>query len=386
MFAAAPHAGAVIPTTKTSVGSIALAMPSMARPDAGTLLLQATELWHMKQDYTGALAKFNAAVEVDPNDNDVLLQRARFFELLSVIVVPDDKRKFEDRAHDDYARIAASDPDSIIAGIARDGLTRLAGNSLIEGKSVNCPTASMEAEDRADALYGAHRFAEAAEEYEKAAAGCPDDAALLVDLADSYYLLKEYEKAKALFDGALSIDPWNRAGHRFLADTDFQLQDGEAAIQQLVLAVVSDPVYEAGWSALKTYATAMGRTWRRVYGDKTAVVSGSEANADGFFWHAYRTAKADARKAAPRPASALAVERQAVVATLKAGRAADAAASKEPGPFWSMMARADEAGFLDEAIFLHMLDAPLAAEYPAYRDKNAGRLFRYLDTVVVPAP
>ena len=49
-----------------------------------------------------------------------------------------------------------------------------------------------------------------------------------------------------------------------------------------------------------------------------------------------------------------------------------------------MMARADDAGFLDEAIFLHMLDAPLAAEYPAFREKNAERLAAYLETVILP--
>jgi hypothetical protein len=49
-----------------------------------------------------------------------------------------------------------------------------------------------------------------------------------------------------------------------------------------------------------------------------------------------------------------------------------------------MMGRALHAGFLDEAIFLHMLDAPLAAEYPAFRDKNASRLTEYLETVIAP--
>jgi len=48
-----------------------------------------------------------------------------------------------------------------------------------------------------------------------------------------------------------------------------------------------------------------------------------------------------------------------------------------------MMARADGAGFLDEAIFIHMLNAELATEYPAFREANAERLASYLKTVIL---
>ncbi len=41
-----------------------------------------------------------------------------------------------------------------------------------------------------------------------------------------------------------------------------------------------------------------------------------------------------------------------------------------------MMARADKAGFLDEAIYLHLIEA--------YREKSAAKLTAYLETVIVP--
>lgn len=382
MLVASPPARAVKTTPKSKPAPMAGPVPTLQRPDAKALLRQAQDLWKTNQDYTGALAKFNAAVDADPSDNELRLQRAHFFEVLSALVVPEEKKKFEDRAHDDYSRIAASDPDSIIAGIARDGLTRLAGSLLIKGKAVTCPSDAAEAHARADSLYGARQFAEAAAEYEKAATGCPEDAAYWVDFADAHYVLEEYEKAKELFDKALSVDPWNRKGHRFLADTQVRLKDNEAAVHQLVLAVVSDPIYEAGWSALKTYATAMGRTWLRVYRDKTAIATGPEPDPDGLSWLAYRVAKAG--RVDPKATSALAIERHAVSTALAETREVAAKASRKPGPFWEMMARAESAGFLDEAIFLHMLDAPLAAEYPAFREQNVERLVAYLETVVVP--
>jgi hypothetical protein len=49
-----------------------------------------------------------------------------------------------------------------------------------------------------------------------------------------------------------------------------------------------------------------------------------------------------------------------------------------------MMARAERAGFLDEAIFIHMLDENSAAEYPAFRETHAERLVAYLETVILP--
>src|SRR5258706_2506571 len=343
MFVAAPQAGAVKSTPKAAPAMKPGPTPTFERPDAKALLREAKDLWQVKQDYTGGLAKFNARVDADPQDNDARLQRAHFFEALSVIVVPEDKARFQARAQIDYEHIAAADPDSLIAGIARDGLTRLAGRSLIEVKPVECPKTAIEAHTRADSLYGARRYADAAAEYEKATAGCPQAAGYWVDYADAYYVMEDYEKAKELFVKALAVDPWNREAHRFLSDTEVRLQDGEEAVHHLVLAVVSDPIYEAGWSALRTYAGAMGRKWNRVYGDKKA----DPGNSDGVSGMAEGYAKANVLQTDPKPASALAIEREAVKTALQAARDVEADASKRPGAVWSVMARAEHAGSRD---------------------------------------
>jgi len=343
--------------------------PAFERPDAKTLLRQAKDLWLIKEDFSGALAKFNAAVAADPDDNDVRLQRAHFFEVLAQIVVVADRPKFEERARSDFGQIIASDPESMVAGVARDGLTRMAGEPLIETKVVTCPAPAVSAHARANALYGARRYADAVAEYKQAAAGCPDSSSAWVALADSYYELEDYEQAKTYFIKALSVDPWDRQAHRYLSDTHVRLGDNEEAVHQLVLAVVSDPTYEAGWSALRTYATAIGRAWNRVHGDKPG-------KADGGGWAAYAKAKASARRELGESASALAIEREAVKGALEKTSSAE--------PFWSMLTRAEQRGFLDEAIFFHLLDANLAAEYPAFREKNAGRLTAYLETAILP--
>jgi tetratricopeptide (TPR) repeat protein len=147
---------------------------------------------------------------------------------------------------------------AVIAGIARDGLTRLTGESLIGVKRVACPEPAAKARALANSLYGAQRYAEAAVEYEKAAAACPNDAAAWVDFADSYYVMDDFQKARVLFLTALSVDPWNREAPRFLSDTEVQLRNLDGAVHHLALSVVSDPIYEAGWSALRAYAAAVG--------------------------------------------------------------------------------------------------------------------------------
>ena len=64
-------------------------------------------------------------------------------------------------------------------------------------------------------------------------------------------------------------------------------------------------------------------------------------------------------------------------------KAALKTSSSAPGPFWSMLARAEEGGYLDEAIFLHLLDAALAEEYPTYREKHGERLTSYVEALIL---
>src|SRR5262245_19988143 len=352
---------------------------SFDRPDSKVLLREAKELWLVKADYTGALAKFNAAIDADPDDNEARLQRGHFFETLSTIVIPADKAKFKARAQVDFEKITASDPDSLIAGIARDGLTRLAGETLLTQKRVSCPETARDFHDRADQLYGAQQYAESVVEYEKAATACPAAVSYWVDFADSYYALEDYEKAKEVFTKALTVDSWIREAHRFLSANEVHLKNLDGAVHHLALAVVSDPIYEAGWSALRAYASAVGLGWTRVYGNRKA----DAASADGMYWGMYAAAKTKAKGAQAGSSSALALERNAVKAALKSMREPQPGSSSQPGPFWSMMSRAEDAGYLDEAIFMHLLDAPLAAEYPAFREKNADRLATYLKTIIL---
>ena len=402
--------------------------PAPPRPkDVGELLQEALDLWHMQEDYNGALASFNRAVELAPSDAQVRLQRAMFFESVVELVGDDDKEKFRELARDDYTWVAEQDPDSTRAGISRDALTRLRGAPLLARPAVMCPKEAAAAHERAEAFYGARRFQEAVPEYEKASAGCPEAATYWVDYADAHYMLGTYDKAKELFERAVTVDPWLRSAHRFLADTEGHLGHGEAAVHQAALAVVSDPEYEAAWASLRGYADAVGRGWKRSYGvkpdvrkepgsgDQKITIALPEATSspsagkkagkskpvpDDIGWMSYSMSKALAfsgtviepgpkkkpveRSIDPKSTSALETERIAVRSGLDAWREQTKKRTPPDATFWSMMDRAEKAGFTDEAIFLHMFDAALAAEYAAYREKNAARLVEYLETLIAP--
>ena len=375
LLLAVSPAGAITSMPKVKSVSKPASAPDFERPDAQALLREAKALWHIDKDYNGALAKFNAAVDADPDDGDVRLQRGHFFEVLSSLVVPQDKEKFRELAQEDYEAIASSDPDSLVAGVARDGLTRLAGEEFLAAKTVECPATAIEVHARGESFYGAHRYADAIVAYEKATADCPEAGSWWVDFADSHYVIADYPRAKELFVRALTVDPWNREAHRFLADTELQLGNGDAAVHQLILTVVSDPMYEAGWSALRLYGTELGRKWKRVYGSRRAEPRGADAAG----WVAYLNAKAGARSGS----SALAIERAAVKSALAAARNTEPGPSTVTGPFWGMIARAERAGYLDEAIFLHLFDGALASEYPDFREKHAERLATYLETMIL---
>lgn len=399
------------------------AVPKAKASTAQELSRQARELWRMKGDHDGALALYNQAVAAFPLDVDARLDRAIFFDVMLDFVRDEDVEKFKGLARDDYGWVADQDPDSVRSGVARDALTRLSGRTLIDPPSVPCTGDGAAACRRAESLWATERFTEAIVEYDKAAAGCPGTGFVWVNYADAYFGLGDYEKAKELFLKAIEVEPWNRSAHRFLADAESHLKNEDAAVHQSALAVVSDPQYEAAWASLRSYAGASARAWNRVYARKVAVKASEkdpsqisitfpsqETNSktgagrkkrkreasistDESSWTAYGIMKASTlmgavidvdesgatvkRAVDPKTMTALEIERIAVRNGLDVTQGSSAR-------FWSMMKKAKEAGFLDEAIFLHLLDEPLAKEYPAFRDKNGPRLVEYLETVIVP--
>lgn len=240
------------------IGLAGEATPAAApeKATAQVLLQRALDLWHQVKDYNGALQAFNKAVEAYPEDPILRMNRAGFFETMSEMVVDKDKERFKSFAREDYDALARKDPDSRVAGIARDSLARMDGRQLFPGKSLSCPDEARQAYRAAEANYSSQRYRESVADYEQACRLCPDNAPMWVSHGDAYYGMKEYAKARALFLKAIEVDPWNRSAHGFLSDTEARLGNLDAAVRQAALAVISDPTCEAAWASLRQLSAA----------------------------------------------------------------------------------------------------------------------------------
>lgn len=388
---------------------------AMAAESTPHKVREALRLWKIERDVQGALKAFNDAVSADPDHTDARLQRALFlWDVASAISDEKEAKRLKAAALADLRHVASLDPDSTVAAVARDAMAELEGRNLFPAARADCPDEASDAYGQAEARYHAQDLDKAIPLYEKARKLCPAHAPTVLGLADVYYLKGDYGKARELFRAAIEIEPWYRDAHRFLADTEAQRGELAAARREAALAVISDPTYEAGWSTFRGLTEALGGEYLRVYGEKTRVTGdpggdvkialpagsgkgdGGAPDPDSTAWLTYGISRAGALteeavavKGVATPsatATPLERERYAVVATLDALAELDAPDRPGPGSFWPMMARAHEAGYLDEAIFLHLLDEALVPELVKARDAKRERLLAYLETVVTRMP
>lgn len=374
-------------------------VPQGAAEEQERLVGRATALWCDERDYDGALRAFDDAVALDPEHVETRMGRANYLYWLAGAATGDPTR-FRDRAIDDYQFVSRQEPDSRVAGVARDAIRSLLGTRLFPSASVLCSEEADAAAESASALWGAERFGEALDAYTRASELCPESARLRVYRADTLYALGRYEEAARGFRSAFEVDPWNREGHRFLADAEWRLAHREAALREVALAIVSDPTYEAAWASLRNLAEASGRDYLRLYREKATVAVFPEEDrteltippgvddASEMAWIAYLTVRAaaiDERGLDVPDPDRLASERHAVEETLKILEEVSASDPEaEQDPFWVQIARARDAGFLDEAIFLHLLEADLVPAYLDARAEGADRLVTYVLEHLVP--
>jgi tetratricopeptide (TPR) repeat protein len=369
-------------------------------------LLEKSVAAQQKGDYQGALQLLNQAVQIYPESLPVRMRRLAFLEQIRGRGGNEEANRWiEGALVEDLEALARLAPDGREGGIARDALAKIEGRELFPAPKVSCPDEAGVAMGEAERLLNARKIRESLPFYRKAVEVCPDEPVFWVHYADAHYVLGEMGEARTLFEKGLAKAPWYAPGHRFLADTLARSENWEGGYHEAVLAVLSDPTYEAGWLTLRDFITGRDGVWKRVYGDKPRVKadggkinlnmpsSFSDKGSDGPVWMMYGLLKAGAalpeepapgeKKAAPAaPKTPLERERVAVLGVLEPRRPK----ASSPSPFWDMMDRAERAGFLDEAIYLHLLDEELVPSYREHREKNRERLVRYVETVLAPLP
>ncbi|HYL04620.1 MAG TPA: tetratricopeptide repeat protein [Thermoanaerobaculia bacterium] len=375
--------------------------PTNGKPDRSSAVQKALDKSAealRRDDYQGALAAATEAVELDPVGYEPRIRRVTIlWRLRGAGKTAEDNQRIEETLRADCRAVIAAAPDSTAAGVAREALASLDRGTPLASRPAACtPEANAEV-GKAEALFASRRYEDSLAHYERAAAKCPENPAIWTSYGDAYFGLGDFSKAQRSYETALAKSPWYAPAHRYLADALGRQHQLVAAYHECVLAVLSDPTYDAAWGYLRSIVLARKGTWHRVVAVKPTIKRdaaghvevGVDPQAVDAVWLAYALAKtagpprpAGAAPAPAAPQTELAREREAVRAALGVRQEAAAGASG----FWDMIARADQAGLLDEAIFVHLPDTALLAEYPAYRAGHAERLVRYVETVLAPLP
>jgi tetratricopeptide (TPR) repeat protein len=280
--------------------------------------------------------------------------------------------------------------ESQAGAFARDSLTEMHGMRLFPDVVGNCPAAGQQALSQAEEQFARKDFDSALSLYRTAIEHCPRSAVIRTAMADAHYARGDYEQAREDFRAALELDPWNRAAHRYLSDTEAKLGNSHAAWEEATLAVLSDPNYQMAWITLGERTGGGPKNLRRVRADKPYVTEDGALNvfvdgpdADKQSWLIYGLALKSLETAGK---SHLEAERERIDLVFETRGNALATASGATAGFWDLMESAKAAGYLDEAIYVHLIDQSMAAEYAEFRSENRQRLIDYMRTLVSPPP
>jgi tetratricopeptide (TPR) repeat protein len=316
-----------------------------------------------------------------------------------------------------YESIAQQRRDTMEGALAMDAAIELSGHRLFPQSSYGCSREALAKYADAERQFVAGAMNAALDGYQKAVELCPENANWWIHSGDAYFGRGEYEHAKTLYLRGLQLDPWNRSGHRFLADCETHLGEAAQAYQSAVLAVVSDPTYEAGWQFLKELTRTLGGQWHRRAEPKPRIGQDNgkptvtlspfyETKASLTAWMAYGVMrwrftegpqtepKTEGKESSAKLLSQEEWKRMSPVERERflVSESLDLYAkftTDNPGTtavFWETFQKAAHAGFMDEAIYMHLMDGDLAPSYPTYRMEHTARLIEYVTKVIAPLP
>ncbi|HEY2988259.1 MAG TPA: hypothetical protein VGL11_11080 [Candidatus Binatia bacterium] len=354
-------------------------------------------------DAQGVLNGYDAAVAADPDN--VQLRMARCGFLAEMLELSRDQRDLiRKRALSDCEYVLKTAREGRLVAHANDLIRMIEQRRVFAEKSYPCPADARKASTLAYTLARAHKLKESLPHYKRALDGCPENAALWIQYGHTYILLRDFQQAKVFLSEGVKREPWERSGHLFLSDLYRDTGQPELAFKHAALAVVSDPSNEFAWEQLRERASARGRGWRRAVNRRPVVQldsrgesqvslpAGTDLNSpETNFWLGLGLVEAsELKQAAKQPGgardnrSALVKDRERVRENLDFQHHQIAKDPSKRSRITDLMEEAAAAGYLDEAIFLCLVDARLAPEYVAYREKNGERLLDYIAKILAP--
>lgn len=134
--------------------------------------------------------------------------------------------------------------DLIITSIKADG----------GDKNMSDNPQSQAAQEKAFEAFAAGDFKKAVVEYEKAANFDPTHYEAALYTGNSYYALKDYDKAGIWFAKAIALDRNRETAHRYWADGLALSGNKKGAVDKYLDAIVAEPYSSSAWRGLIQYA------------------------------------------------------------------------------------------------------------------------------------
>ncbi len=268
---------------------------------------------------------------------------------------------------------------------------------------------SQAAQEEAFKAFAAGDFKKAAAEYEKAANLDPTHYEAALYTGNSYYSLRNYDKAGIWFAKAIALDPNRETAHRYWADGLALSGNKKGATDKYLDAVVAEPYSSSAWRGLIQYAKTndikLSHPKIEIPVDfstssdgnaKITLGMGDKSDDGSFAWTTYGLSRAawqtgkdgklskEFAKAYPNEKfyrHSLAEETDAlrtVLTVVKEGKDV-----KKLNPALAALKKLNDEGLLESYILIARADTGIRQDYPAYRQNNREKLKRYLSEYVL---
>jgi tetratricopeptide (TPR) repeat protein len=359
----------------------------------------------LRGESSAILDNYDALIRSDPGNGQLRVARCSFLGERIPEVARGERERIRARALADCEYVLKTATDPRLVAHANDVARVIQGREVFSETKTICPEEARKAAQEAYFLFRANKLKESVPHSERAVARCPENAMFQIRLGHTFMLLRDFDRAKKSFTEGLRRDPWDRSGHLFLSDLYRQGGDLDQAYKSASLAVVGDPSYEFGWQQLKELAVARGKQWRRPINQRAVVRPDAKGNPEAVlplgadldspeteFWLSLGLAEVTELKQAAQATagtqgrqSPLDQDRRRVKETLDFHRQLVAKDPARRSQMTDILEEAAKKGSLDEAIFLCLIDARLAPEYIAYREKHRERLLEFISSALAPA-
>ncbi|HLW55581.1 MAG TPA: tetratricopeptide repeat protein [Candidatus Angelobacter sp.] len=283
----------------------------------------------------------------------------------------------------------------LLAGIPEDG----SDIPFSDKASVNG------AMNRGEAAFAKGEWQEAIKEYTVALELDPTLYFAAVNIGDTYFRLKENDKAGEWFARAIQIDPNQETAYRYWGDALMQGGRIKEARTKFIQGLVAYPYRQTSWGGLNGWLSRNRLKYKSIpikvpEGPKTGskgetIITVDPAQADSStaaawmvypmersLWQKEKFAKVYPQEKSYR--HSLKEEAAALTLSAKVYQEIQAKKNEKPDPGLSLLSQFVAEGMIEPYVLLITPDQGIAQDFAAYRDAHREKLIEFVDKYLVP--